>query len=86
MGKSANKKNNLSLFIEQQLDNREEITDFVAKAKALASIGTTSDFSKADADTISDYFFTIEFLLEKILLINEQAVNILLKSKPNAEN
>lgn len=66
------------LLIQQQIDDNENITSYLIKAKALLLVALGYDFSNHQPHTISDYISAILEFVEHAWQLNTKVVNALM--------
>jgi hypothetical protein len=70
------------LLIQQQIDDNENITSYLDKAKALLLVALSYDFSNRQQYTISDYISAILDFVEHAWQLNAKVVNALMLHSP----
>jgi hypothetical protein len=70
------------LLIQKQIDDNENITSYLDKAKALLLVALGYDFSNHQQYTISDYISAILDFVEHAWQLNAKVVNELMLHSP----
>lgn len=70
------------LLIQKQIDDNENITSYLSKAKALLLVALGNDFSNQQQYTISDYISAILECVEHAWQLNTKVVNELMLHSP----
>ncbi len=75
--------NYLSNLINEQIESRENLNEFLSKAVALSSITLSGDFLAFPQVTLYCFLWGLSDLVEKARELNEQALNLLIARLPH---
>lgn len=71
-----------SSLINQQVESREALNEYLSKAEALTQISMGDDFLEHSPVILHYYFWILSDIIEHAKTMNENSLDVLLKQKP----
>lgn len=69
-------------LINQQTDEQEDLSEYLAKADALAQIAVTTEFLELSEFVVHNYLWVLSDIISQAKELNERSLNTLIKQRP----